>query len=60
MRMITLVTRHDRLLGDRLLADVTLIRTVAADGRSIREEKQVGVCRDSIVAFGTSKAFHVP
>jgi hypothetical protein len=58
--MITLVSRHDRLFGDRFLADKALITARRAHWTAVGEEEQVCIGSDAIRALCTAETFGVP
>lgn len=54
--VIRVIAGHDGLVEDGLVADVAIVAAVCADGGTIGEEKEVGVCGDLVVALCTLEA----
>jgi hypothetical protein len=58
--VIAFVPRHYRLLCDGKLAYVALVGAGRTDGIAIGKEEEVGIRRNTVVAFDTSEAVDMP
>lgn len=59
MRMIGIISCHDSLVQDGLLADVAAIGTVRADWRAVRQKEQIGIGSHLVSAFRALEAVDV-
>lgn len=58
--MIAFVSRHDSLFCDGKLAYVALVGAGRTDGVAIGKKEEVGIRRNTVVAFDTSEAVDMP
>ena len=59
MGMISIVTGHDGFVKNGLAANIAAVRAVGANGGTVRQQEEVGVGSDLVVAFCAFKAINV-
>lgn len=57
--MVRVVTGHDSFVKYGLVTDAAAVRTVGADGLTIREEEEIGVSGDPVATLGAFEAVDV-
>ena len=59
VRVIRVVAGHDSFVKNRKFADIATVRTVGADGGTVGQQEEIGVCCDFVAAFSALETVNV-